>query len=274
MAIIGLSGKKQHGKDTVARIIQYLTKDKSNNLEIEQFINPHYAIDSYDSVKWKRKIFAGKLKEVVALLIGCTVEQLEDNDFKNKPLGEEWRRYWGYNYRMDFGPTMKGRLTPYYSTKEEVLRELNSSDETFNKYPQLLKGAIVKDEILTPRIILQELGTEGLRGIHSNFHVNALFADYKPENRKPLGEGFTISYDKWPNWIIADVRFPNEVEAIKKRGGLVFRVCNNRITDTDNHPSETSLDNYLDWDEIIDNSSSIENLIHKVQAILIKRNIV
>lgn len=267
MAIIGLSGRKQNGKDTVARIIQYLTKDKSNNLEIEQFINPHYAVDSYGSVKWKRKIFAGKLKEVVALLIGCTVKDLENEEFKNRPLGLEWIRYKAYYYdaiidRRIYEPTA-----------------FHSEGEAKSVY----RNAHGVDKIeLTPRLILQELGTEGMRNIHPDFHVNALFADYKPLSSSRLFIGdkdnnlqpITDTQYEYPNWIIADVRFPNEVDAIRKRQGLVFRICNPRITDNDNHPSETSLDNYLDWDEIIDNNGSIEDLVNKVKTILIKYKII
>ena len=28
----------------------------------------------------------------------------------------------------------------------------------------------------------------------------------------------------YPNWIITDVRFPNEADAIKGRGGIIIRV--------------------------------------------------
>ncbi len=120
-----------------------------------------------------------------------------------------------------------------------------------------------------------------------------------------------------PNWIISDVRFPNEAEAIKNRGGINIRVerfcydssedflvCNpdpelrkigiqdyninktlslKEITDiakahgyvplSEQHESETALDNYNDWDYVIDNNGTIEDLIEKVKQILIKEKI-
>jgi hypothetical protein len=36
------------------------------------------------------KKYADKLKDFVCILIGCTREQLEDQEFKEKELGEEW----------------------------------------------------------------------------------------------------------------------------------------------------------------------------------------
>lgn len=51
--------------------------------------------------------------------------------------------------------------------------------------------------------------------------VNALFADYTP--RVLWGRRSTLM-SELPNWIITDVRFPNEAQAIIDRGGIVIRV--------------------------------------------------
>ena len=85
MAIIGISGKKQSGKDTVGRIIQIITDSPHFNDEaVVEFINKP-AINP----KFEVKKFADKLKDIHCLLFGCTREQLEDEDFKNTELGEE-----------------------------------------------------------------------------------------------------------------------------------------------------------------------------------------
>jgi hypothetical protein len=105
---------------------------------------------------------------------------------------------------------------------------------------------------LTPRKILQLLGTEaGREIIHPNIWVNALFADFEDSN-----------------WIITDVRFPNEAQAIKDRGGIVIRVerpggeshCGGA------HASETALDTY-NFDYVIDNEGNIDELIDKVKQL-------
>ena len=72
--------------------------------------------------------------------------------------------------------------------------------------------------------------------------MNALFKDYKLQD--------TISY-KYPIWIITDVRFKNEANEIKKRGGILIRL-NRGKCDCD-HPSETDLDEYPHFDIHIDN---------------------
>jgi hypothetical protein len=104
-------------------------------------------------------------------------------------------------------------------------------------------------EPMTARSLLQIVGTDAMRDqLHENVWVNALFADYNENSR----------------WIITDVRFPNEAEAIKKHGGIVIRI--NRDVDTNNHLSETALDDY-EFDYVIDNNSDMYKLALDVKAI-------
>lgn len=79
-----------------------------------------------------------------------------------------------------------------------------------------------------------------------------------------------------PNWIITDMRFPNEMEAIVEREGITIRVVRDNRTrtllDVNNHPSEISLDDSKFDYEII-NDGSIEDLIERVREILTDENI-
>ena len=129
-------------------------------------------------------------------------------------------------------------------------------------------------EMMSVRELLQKLGTEVMRNsLHQNVWVNALFADYKcvPADRAPNG---------WDcdNWIITDMRFPNEYKAIKDKGGITIRV--NRpghgksMTDLASaHPSETALDGF-EFDYTINNDGDLEKLISLVRDILEKENII
>jgi hypothetical protein len=116
---------------------------------------------------------------------------------------------------------------------------------------------------MTVREFLQKLGTNALRdGLHSNIWVNALFADYQcvPADRAPNG---------WDcdNWVITDVRFPNEAKAIKDRGGIIIRIDRPGINAVNDHPSETALDNW-NFDYKIANVSDIISLKFNVKNIL------
>jgi hypothetical protein len=134
---------------------------------------------------------------------------------------------------------------------------------------------------MTYREFLQKLGTEAMRDrLHVNTWVNALFADYKPinivGNIKPRRGG--IKYlAEMPNWIITDMRFPNEMEAIEEREGITIRVIRDNgtraLSDMNNHPSEISLDD-AKFDYEIINDGSIDDLIEKVKQILITEKII
>lgn len=135
-----------------------------------------------------------------------------------------------------------------------------------------------EDWNMTYRTFLQKLGTEAMRdGLHTNVWVNALFADYKEEFiSKGIG-GFhdpKPSYKSigFPNWIITDMRFPNEMEAVVKKNGITIRVNRPGISLLD-HPSETSLDT-AEFDYTIVNDSTIEDLVIKVREILVKEKII
>jgi hypothetical protein len=274
--IIGISGKKQHGKDTVCKIIQYLIMKQNLatrgmklwDLGPQSSTDPlfHYQIWSrwddkqrFTTSGWERKLFAEKLKQMVCLLIGCTMEQLEDNDFKNKELGEEWRvwRIQLFNFEQQWISVGKVFMSQSEAENDPEYRAISISNKTSWR---------IINYLLTPRLMLQLLGTEaGRRIIHPNIWVNALFADYKPSGQ-PLGLADMSSY--YPDWIITDVRFPNEVDAIRNRGGVLVRVHNPRIESIDTHESETALDNYKEWDGLIINDGDIPKLIFEVEYFL------
>lgn len=84
-----------------------------------------------------------------------------------------------------------------------------------------------------------------------------------------------ISY---PNWIITDMRFVNEMKAVKERNGITIKVVRpvHALSQENHcgilHPSETSLDNEQ-FDYTIVNDSTIEDLVEKVREILINEKL-
>ena len=248
--LIGISGRMGSGKDTVGTIIQALTGTGfGDDKAFETFKKTGLMPISTNKSPFVIKKFAGKLKDIVCLLIGCTREQLEDADFKQTELGKEWIK-WGIvreNGR---------RIIDIKATEKEAKGRLPIWGEDAEVVP-------IK---LTPRLILQLLGTDcGRDIIHPNIWVNALFADYKENYIGDWGQGHHMY--SYPSWIITDVRFPNELEALKARNGLSIRVNTNRAGILSNHESETALDDAT-FDYVIDNSGTIEELINKVRDIL------
>lgn len=259
MSIISINGKVGSGKDTVGKFIQYLMwKDRVERGIERKF---HWTVEDFLEGKaverasgWEIKKFATKLKQIACMMLGCTMEQLEDQEFKASPLPEEWQ----------------------------------------TKFPI--------DEIKTYRWFLQTLGTESTREmIHGDFWINGLFADYKGKEWEEQG------VYRESKWIITDLRFPNELRAIKIHGGITIRVNRKKedkyyynaeyvtldqlreiikeergnyplyeyckIYRVAEHESEIALDK-VQFDHVIDNNGTIEELIEKVREILIKENII
>lgn len=134
---------------------------------------------------------------------------------------------------------------------------------------------------MTYREFLQKLGTEAMRdGLHKDVWVNALFADYKYYEK--YNHAFSkdgVNYGNrtlhYPDWLITDMRFPNEMDAVKERDGITIRVSRTGIHTPkleDLHPSETTLDD-CEFDYHIDNSGTIEDLIEKVREILVNEKL-
>ena len=103
----------------------------------------------------------------------------------------------------------------------------------------------------TVRELLQGIG-QGLRdAIDFDIWVKILFANT----------------NGWSNYIIADVRYPNEVKAIKERNGILLRI-DRKGAGAGNHSSETALDDYKEWDVHIENNGSIENLFETMKIFI------
>lgn len=98
------------------------------------------------------------------------------------------------------------------------------------------------------REILQKIGTTARDRADEDIWVNALFGY---DNEKVKGD-FTWTSDYW---IIDDVRFPNEAKRILECNGKLIRI--NRPDAEDNeHIIENSLNEWQDWDLVIENNIS------------------
>jgi hypothetical protein len=64
--------------------------------------------------------------------------------------------------------------------------------------------------------------------------------------------------------LIDDVRFMNELIAIKEHDGLIIKIERPGFDGANNHASETSLDDYAAWDGTIVNDGTLEEFRAKV----------
>jgi len=156
-----------------------------------------------------------------------------------------WDMYWNSDIIFEWDHF----VVHYADLLKEVSQEmLDMPFDDFNS--QEVKEQYIDWIGMTVREFLQKLGTAVRKEIDPEFWVKALFNTYHNGNV-----------------IIADVRFPNEAEAIKARGGIIFRI-ERYGAGAGNHISETALDNYDKFDYIIDNNGTLEDLFNTVKAIV------
>ena len=217
--IIAVAGKAGSGKDTVGNIIQYLTSNYYiTGKTFQEFNEINTRRNDYPLyLNWQVKKFAGKLKQIVSTLTGISVEDLEKQEIKDRTLGKVWTKYI-LTYTDKYQ-----RNVPYVETFLTEQACLDYLDEQNCVY-----YSNIEEKQYTVRQLLQEIGTEAMRNeIHPDIWVNALFNEYIPKETGRKGSLF------YPHWIITDLRFPNELQAVKDREGITIRV-NRKIKKTSN----------------------------------------
>lgn len=307
--LIAISGKSGSGKDLAARIIQlviikkidpsFLVYPISNTIDpitnsfprsdgtIQDYIKHFYLPLSTEKISdYKIVRFASKLKQIVSILIGIPVLELEKEEVKASYLPEEWNTYMVQKFEI-------------VDTLQEV-DTLKADDNLKIAYSYRTGGELIpryrvdyweKVHRMTVREMLQKVGTDALRNvIHPSANINAMFAEYKPlissrsvlldfsNDLKELDASKPI-YGEYPKWIIPDLRFKNEYQAIIDRGGITIRL--QRDYDKSDpkflHQSETDLDEYEDkdmFDITINNNGIIEQLIGTIERFLKEKRII
>ncbi len=147
----------------------------------------------------------------------------------------------------------------FASPMRQALALLNGHVETPNGFMPLMDALYMfggweglKERSPDVRGLLQRLGTSVGRGMFGeDFWVDYAFRDLK----------FSESY------VFTDVRFPNEVEAIRARGGVVWQVVRPGVSAVNGHVSESALKDVV-FDAVIHNDGSLEDLSGKVLACL------
>lgn len=167
-------------------------------------------------------------------------------------VGEILGRY-GYQ-RVAFADKLKELA---YATNPVVGAFINQHDgierDRLSDLVDTYGWEVVKGGWDESREFLQRLGVAARDVLGSNVWVDAALSTL------PSGK-----------YVVTDVRFPNEAEAIKTLGGEVWRVERPGTGPVNGHESETALDSH-GFDATIDNSGSLEDLADRVEGALLSR---
>ena len=155
-------------------------------------------------------------------------------------------------------------IKKYASALKKIASILTGVPETMFEIPEFKEKNMPENwrntngYLMTYREFLQRLGTEAVRNnIHHNAWVNALMS--------------SCTYKD--NWIITDVRFQNEMDAIKKKNGIIIRVIRPDQEHKSYHISENALDSE-NFDFVIENEGGLTELRNKVEQFMWKMNLI
>jgi hypothetical protein len=241
MKIIGISGRKQSGKNTAANYIHGEVLQSLGMVE-DFFINEEgqLAIKTMDA--------SG------ANAYGILDVTRKDKEFT---LYAE-KEMWPYIKIYHFADILKEFAVNVFGLSHKQVYGSDSDKNTATdiRWEGVPCAEKNKSGNMTARELLQYFGTTIVRQIHDNAWVNSTI-------NRIISEDSKIA-------IIPDIRFPNEVDIIKNNGGIVIRLTR-QIEDSD-HPSEIALDkNNYDWsnfDFVIDNKNiSIPELCDELNKI-------
>lgn len=229
MKIIALSAWKQSGKDTVA---DYLIKEHG-------FI---------------RFGFADVLKDMVAEQYDIPREYCDDVKFKEKAL-----------YKYPVAPKDKFSMKITEILQNEFRTLDGYSPEFIDDKGQLtvrINGEEKHDFYWTPRALCILEGSIK-RSVNSNYWVQRVVDKIR------LAASINVTGDYLGNYVISDLRYRSEVEALKTAFGNHLQVIrinrHSSINTTD--PSERDLDDY-NFANVLENKGSLEELYSKVDSLV------
>lgn len=222
--IIGISGRKQSGKNTFANYIN------GSILKSKDMIQDFF-IDEEGKLVIKTTDHDGKSGYGI---LDVTRKDMSFIEYAELDLWPYVKVYSFADYLKDICMNLFDfRYEQVYGTDDDknTLVDVNWESMPYSR----------KKGKMTSREFMQHFGTNIIRRLKDNaWVVNTI--------RRIISEDSEVS-------IVADVRFPNEVEAIKNAGGKVIRLKRNIFGD--DHKCESSLDeNNFDWsnfDLVIDN---------------------
>ena len=167
-----------------------------------------------------------------------------------------------YNFiKVSFADKLKDGVATVFSWDREMLEGTTDESRTWREQKDEFWSRETNEHI-TPRLVLQMFGTDCMR----NGFYNGIWVSIVKQQ---------IINNPNKNFVIPDVRFPNEAKMIKEVNGEVWRICRgpdpqwfisyvkDNIVPTDVHESEWQWAK-LDFDCVIHNNDTIIDLKNQV----------
>jgi hypothetical protein len=185
--------------------------------------------------------------------------------------------------RESFANTLKDAVSSVFGWDRDLLEGRTRQSREWREQVDLWWAERLDMPALTPRWVLQYWGTEVVR---KSFHDDTWIASLENKLRQSKDDV-----------VISDCRFPNEIDAIKRAGGMVVRVHRGpdpewyKLAETVNcgpdrninwRLSKNQLETYgihaseISWigtefDAVIDNNSTMDHLYSQINDLVLNR---
>jgi len=170
--------------------------------------------------------FAKHLKDVCSVVFGVPRDHFDDQAFKE---------------------------VPFSFTRVILSQDIERVLNYFEVSPRFIPDSMLKHqgvELKSPRHVAQYIGTEVLRSIDSDIHINMAFKLSANSSAKFL--------------ICSDMRFDNELKAVNNANGLTIGISRQKAVPANLknlHPSEAEIPDLIRRsDLVVENEGTIEDL--------------
>jgi predicted ATPase len=142
-----------------------------------------------------------------------------------------------------------------------MLRELLSGSGLDDKWMECreFKELVIPELGVSYRQMAQMLGTEWGRSLHADFWVRlagAYVADIQDQ-----------AFERGVNFCVSDVRFENEANFVRERGGVIWRIDRPGVERVRDHASERQIES-IAYDTVVPNHGDFDELRVWVERLL------
>ena len=162
-----------------------------------------------------------------------------------------------HGYKRDsFAKSLKDAVSSMFNWDRDLLEGNTKESREWREQPDAFWSKKMGKEV-TPRVILQQFGTEVMRGqMYDGIWVDSCIGRYNGENT-----------------VISDTRFQNEIKTIKAHGGKIICVTRGGLPTQEDMKKRGAHRSEWDWldstfDYVIDNNGTKEELFAKVDLIV------
>ena len=143
----------------------------------------------------------------------------------------------------------KNVISEYVLTESHAKLISEECDIDFNDVMEAF--GLVNFKLQTVRQAYQFLGTDLIRKFNPNWHIEKMLSTIKPNEK----------------YVVDDVRFPNEVEALKYHGSKLIFIVRPIVSNVNHHMSEESI-KWNDFENLIINNTTKEHAVQQLIGLI------